>query len=130
MKKSKILLIDDDPYFLSLTSKTLKDAAYLEKIKCITHVKEAREYLDFCIDGEIPFPDAIFLDINMPGIGGMDFADLYSRRYAHDHPNTKLVILTASSSWKDKVKALEIPAVDDVVQKPLTIKKLNSLLLS
>ena len=128
MKKAKILLIDDDPLFLFLTKKTLKDVPCLEKVSCVTHAKEARQYLDFCIEGDLPFPDAIFLDINMPGIGGMDFADLYSRRYADLYPDTKLVILTSSSSWKDKVKAMEIPAVDEVVQKPLTTEKLNSLL--
>jgi CheY-like chemotaxis protein len=129
MKKAKILLVDDDPLFLSLTRKALGEAACLEKIRTATHVKDAREYLDFCVEGEIPFPDAIFLDINMPGIGGMDFADLYSRRYAHQFPDTKLVILTASSNPKDELKAMKIPAVDAVLQKPLTVEKLNDLLL-
>lgn len=129
MKKAKILLIDDDTLFLSLTRKVLKDAACLEKIKCFTHVKEVREYLDGCVEEKLPFPDVIFLDLDMPGIGGMDFADLYSRRYAQEHPGTKLVILTSSSSWKDKAKALQIPAVEEFVQKPLTTEKLNSLLL-
>lgn len=129
MKKTKILLIDDDPLFLSLTSKKLHSASFLEEIKCVTHVKDAREYLDFCINEEAPFPDVIFLDVKMPGIGGMDFADLYSRRYAQDNPDTKLVILSAFCSRKDKEKAMEIPAVDEVVEKPLTIEKLNRLLL-
>lgn len=129
MKKAKILLIDDDPVFLFLTEKVLKNADCLEKVSCVTHAKEAREYLDFCIEGELPFPDAIFLDIDMPGIGGMEFADLYSRRYADHYPDTKLVILTSSNSWKDRSKALEIPAVHEFVQKPLTTEKLNSLLL-
>lgn len=126
---AKILLIDDDPFFLSLTQKTLKNAACLEKVSCVTHVREAREYLDFCIEGDLPFPDAIFLDIHMPGIGGMEFADLYSRRYANQYPDTKLVILTSSSSSVDKVKAKEIPAVTEVVQKPLTTEKLYNLLV-
>lgn len=129
MKKANILLVDDDPVFLFLTRKILNNAGCLEKVSCVAHAKEAREYLDFCIEGELPFPDAIFLDIDMPGIGGMDFAELYSRRYADRFPDTKLVMLTSSISWKDRAKALEIPAVRDFVQKPLTAEKLNSLLL-
>lgn len=127
MKKAKILLIDDDILFLSLTRRTLQQASYLQKINCISHVKEAREYLDSCIAGGCPFPDVIFLDIDMPGIGGLDFADLYSRRYAEQYPDTKLVILTSSNSRRDKIKALEISAVKDFVQKPLTEEKLNRL---
>lgn len=86
VKKVKILLIDDDILFLSLTRRTLQQASYLQKINCIIHVKEAREYLDSCIIGGPPFPDVIFLDIDMPGIGGLDFADLYSRRYLNNTP--------------------------------------------
>ena len=128
MKKTKILLIDDDALFLSLTARTLQRASYIKRINCITHVKEARKYLDACIAHEHHFPDIIFLDIDMPGIGGLDFADLYGRRYAEKFPNTKLVILTSSNSRKDKTRALEIPAVQEFVQKPLTEEKLSSLI--
>lgn len=129
MKKAKILLIDDDELFLSLTTKSLRQASYLKKVCCISHVKEARKYLDSCIEKGRRFPDIIFLDINMPGIGGLDFADLYGRRYASRFPQTKLVILSSSNSRKDKDKALEIPAVQQYIQKPLTEEKLSSLIL-
>ena len=129
MKKAKILLIDDDELFLSLTIRTLKRSSYLKKINCKTHVKDAREYLDRCITNGQPFPDAIFIDVDMPGIGGLDFAELYSRRYAERFPETKLVILSSSICRKDKAKALAIPGVDEFVEKPLTEEKLNQLLL-
>ena len=128
MKKAKILLIDDDELFLSLTTRRLRQTSYLKKVKSTSHVKEAREYLDACMEKEVPFPDIIFLDINMPGIGGLDFADLYSRRYAPKFPDTKLVVLTSSNSRKDKAKALEIPGVKEFVQKPLTEEKLTNLI--
>lgn len=130
MKKPKILLIDDDELFLSLTKRTLERSAFLKKISCKSHVKEAREYLDACVENESRFPDIIFLDINMPGIGGLDFADLYSRRYAALYPNTKLVILSSSISRKDKAKSMKIPAVKEFVQKPLSEEKLQQLLLA
>lgn len=130
MKKPKILLIDDDELFLTLTKRTLGRSAFLKKISCISHVKEAREYLDACVENESRFPDIIFLDIDMPGIGGLDFADLYSRRYAALYPNTKLVILSSSISRKDKAKSMKIPAVKEFVQKPLTEEKLQQLLLA
>lgn len=129
MKKAKILLIDDDTLFLSLTERSLRQTSYLKKINCLTHVKDAREYLDSCIENELSVPDLIFLDINMPGISGLDFADLYSRRYADQFPDTKLVILTSSNCYKDKLKAMKIPGVDEFVQKPLTEEKLTQLLL-
>ena len=127
MKKAKILLIDDDELFLSLTEKTLRDS-YLKTIKCKTHAREAREYLDSCREKGHRFPDIIFLDIDMPGIGGLEFAELYSRRYAKEFPDTKLVILTSSISRKDKEKALEISGINGFIEKPLTQEKLNELI--
>lgn len=128
MKKIKILLIDDDPVFLSITKDTLKYMPFLGKINCITHVIDARQYLDLCIVNGHAFPDIIFLDIHMPGIGGLDFADLYNRRYANQYPDTRLVILSSSRLYRDKIKALEIPAVKECIQKPLTEEILNNLL--
>lgn len=129
MRKQKVLLVDDDSLFLTLTEKKLKKVAYLDQVSCILDVKEAREYLDACVKDELPFPDVIFLDINMPGIGGMDFAELYSRRYAGHAPRTRLVMLTSSNSSRERKLALQIPAVDDFIQKPLTDEKLSRVFL-
>lgn len=122
-----VLLIDDDDLFLYLTERTLQKAPCLDTINSCNSVEEARAYLDTCLSKGQPFPDAIFVDVNMPGMSGMEFADLYSREYASQKPDTKLVILTSSISRKEKVKAMEIPAVNDFLQKPLTTEKLTSL---
>lgn len=101
----------------------------MEEINCVNHAKEAREYLDSCIENDRPFPDVIFLDIHMPGIGGLEFAEFYSRRYAEQFPETKLVMLSCSLREKDKTKALDFPAVTDCAEKPLTEDKLNRLII-
>ena len=128
-KKISVLLIDDDTLFLSLTRKTLEKMPFLSDVEDLNDVKEARKYLDSCVLEERPCPDVIFLDIKLPGIGGLDFADMYSRRYAERFPNTRLVILSSSNSYKDRRAAMNIPAVDDYVEKPLTREKLNRVLL-
>lgn len=128
--KKNILLIDDDELFLTLTRETLKGASFLQQIKCINHVKDAREYLDSCMKDEQNFPDMIFLDLDMPGIGGLDFAELYRRKYAEIFPQTKLVVLSSSIYWKDRKHAMGIPCVAAFLQKPLTEDKVQQLLLS
>ena len=129
MKKTSILLIDDDTLFLSLTRSALKKVPFLSEVEDLNDVKEARRYLDSCMLEERPCPDVIFLDINLPGIGGLDFAEMYSRRYAEKFPKTRLVILSSSNSYKDRKAAMSIPAVDDYIEKPLTKEKLNRVLL-
>lgn len=127
MKKAEILLIDDDTLFLFLTEKTLGKLPEQINIKSIDNVKEALAFLEACSAGEHEFPDGIFVDLNMPGMSGMDFADLYNRQYAPRYPHTKLIMLTSSISRKEKEQAMNIPAVNDFIQKPLTKDKLSQL---
>lgn len=129
MKKADILLIDDDTLFLFLTEKTLGKVPEQLNIHSISKIEEARAYLESRASNKEQFPDAIFVDLNMPGMSGMEFADYYNRQYAPHFPDTKLVMLTSSISRKEKAKAMEIPAVKDFLQKPLTIEKLNRLLV-
>lgn len=128
MKKAQILLIDDDTLFLFLTEKTLAKYPGQISIKSIDNVKEALAYLESCKAGEHEFPDGIFVDLNMPGMCGMDFAGLYNEQYAPLYPDTKLIMLTSSISRREKEQAMTIPAVKDFMQKPLTREKLAQLL--
>ncbi len=129
MKKAKVLLIDDDELFIFLTTKILRKAPCLEKLDTMESVDKAKVYLSDCEKNSILFPDIIFVDMNMPKMNGMEFAQFYNEQYAPQHQETKLIILTSSISRKEKEKALFIPAVHDFMQKPLTVDMLNSLIL-
>lgn len=129
MKKFKLLLIDDDDLFLYLTERTLKKVPCLEDISSVNDVKDAQAYLNSCVARQDPFPDAIFVDMNMPGMNGMEFADLYRNEYFGRYPDTKLIMLTSSISRKERAQAMDIPSVSDFMEKPLTEEKLNRLLL-
>lgn len=128
MNKAEILLVDDDTLFLFLTEKVLEKEQGQFSIKSIDNVKEALSYLEACKRGEHLFPDGIFVDLNMPEMSGMDFAGFYNHHYAPHYPQVKLVMLTSSISRKEKEKAMNIPAVHDFIQKPLTKEKLTELL--
>ncbi len=63
-------------------------------------------------------PDLILLDVNMPGIGGLDTCR--EIRAAHDVP---IIMLTVRNSERDKVSALDAGA-DDYVVKPFGMEEL------
>jgi two-component system KDP operon response regulator KdpE len=67
--------------------------------------------------------DAVLLDINMPGIGGMEACRLIHR----DYPHLPIIMLTIRDEEDDKVEALDAGA-DDYVTKPFQIRELTARL--
>jgi two-component system, OmpR family, KDP operon response regulator KdpE len=69
--------------------------------------------------------EAVLLDINMPGIGGIETC----RRIRRIHPLLPILMLTVRDSEDDKVEALDAGA-DDYVTKPFQIRELSARLRS
>src|SRR5271168_2156831 len=69
--------------------------------------------------------DVVLLDINMPGMGGMETC----RRVAQQYPGLPIVALTVRDEELDKVDALDAGA-DDYVTKPFQIRELTARLRS
>jgi two-component system, OmpR family, KDP operon response regulator KdpE len=69
--------------------------------------------------------DVVLLDINMPGIGGMETC----RRIAQHYPGLPIIVLTVRDEELDKVDALDAGA-DDYVTKPFQIRELTARLRS
>jgi two-component system, OmpR family, KDP operon response regulator KdpE len=67
--------------------------------------------------------DAVLLDINMPGMGGIETC-----RSIHDsYPRLPVIMLTVRDEEDDKVEALDAGA-DDYVTKPFQIRELTARL--
>ncbi|WP_051978344.1 response regulator transcription factor [Edaphobacter aggregans] len=69
--------------------------------------------------------DAVLLDINMPGMGGIETC----RRIHRSHPHVPIIMLTVREEEDDKVEALDAGA-DDYVTKPFQIRELTARLRS
>ena len=69
--------------------------------------------------------DAVLLDINMPGMGGIETC----RRIYQSHPRVPIIMLTVRDEEDDKVEALDAGA-DDYVTKPFQIRELTARLRS
>ena len=65
--------------------------------------------------------EAVLLDINMPGIGGIETC----RRIRHVWTRLPILMLTVRDSEDDKVEALEVGA-DDYVTKPFQTRELTA----
>ncbi len=109
MKKTKILVVDDEEDILELVKYNLEKDGY--RVTCVTTGEHALEN----IKSEIP--DAIVLDLMLPGQDGLDVC-----RKLKGSPETSAVpilMLTAKGEDADIVTGLELGA-DDYVTKPFS----------
>ena len=65
--------------------------------------------------------EVVLLDLNMPGMGGLEACRRIRRDYAH----ISILVVTVRDSEEDKVEALEAGA-DDYITKPFQIRELTA----
>jgi len=107
---ANILVVDDEPQIRRVLRSTLSTQGYV-----ITEAKTGEEALESLRKER---PDLVLLDMNMPGIGGVETCREIRR--ASDAP---IIMLTVRNAERDKVAALDAGA-DDYVVKPFSIEEL------
>jgi two-component system KDP operon response regulator KdpE len=110
LSAGKILVVDDDPQIRRVMKATLVGHNY--------EVIEARTGEDALEKAPQEMPSLILLDMNMPGIGGLETC-----RAIRAGSDTPVIILSVRNTEKDKVAALDAGA-DDYVTKPFGIQEL------
>jgi two-component system, OmpR family, KDP operon response regulator KdpE len=104
MSHGRILVVDDDPQIRRVMRVTLTGQGYE-----VDDAKAGEEALDKVRAERF---DLVLLDMNMPGIGGLDTC-----RLLRDHSEIAIIMLTVRDTEADKVGALDAGA-DDYVTKP------------
>jgi len=110
MNAATILVVDDEPQIRRVLRATLSTHGYE-----IAEAKTGEEALEWM---RKELPDLVLLDMNMPGMGGVEACREIRR--ASDAP---IIMLTVRNSERDKVAALDAGA-DDYVVKPFGIEEL------
>jgi CheY-like chemotaxis protein len=122
MARKTLLLIDDDFDDRDTFLLSIKEVDPL--IHCVT-AKDGREAIEMLQNDESFIPDFIFLDLNMPRMGGKEF--LVAVRKFERMKNVLIYIYTTSAANKDKEEALALSAAG-FITKPYTINKLKEIL--
>ena len=114
-QQSSVLVVDDEP--------ALRKALRTSLIASGFAVEEARDGEEALLTARRHPFDLVLLDINMPGINGIDAC----RRMRGISPRAGIVMVTVRDSEEDKVRALEAGA-DDYVTKPFKLRELTARL--
>ena len=110
MSHATILVVDDESQIRRVLRATLSSNGY-----DVVEAKDGQEAIDMVIQER---PDLILLDVNMPGMNGLEACSKI--RLSYEGP---IIMVTVRNSEQDKVVALDAGA-DDYVVKPFAIGEL------
>ena len=106
----KILVVEDEPRLQRQLSKALADAGYA--------VEVASDGLRAEFLGQTEQYDAVVLDLGLPKLDGLTVL----RRWRDHGISVPVIVLTARSSWTEKVQGIDGGA-DDYVAKPFQMEE-------
>lgn len=110
MSSAKILVVDDEPQVRRVMKTTLAAEEY-----SVVEAPNGESALDVF---RAERPDIVLLDVNMPGMSGLDTC-----REIRRDSDVPIIMLTVRSAERDKVLALDAGA-DDYVVKPFGMQEL------
>lgn len=110
MSTGRILVVDDEPQIRRVLRATLTAQGY--------EVQDARTGEDALVSVRNSRFDLILLDMNMPGMGGLETC-----RSIRSGSEVAIIMLTVHDAEQDKVAALDAGA-DDYITKPFSMPEL------
>jgi len=126
VKFEKLFIVDDDELFVYIAKNLLKE---LKVAKSIIDFPDGEDALKFFQDNHFKeFPDVIILDINMKRMNGWEFLD--ALRSLKISETIKIYISSSSIDPHDLERAKLNPYVNAFISKPLSLTKINDVLLS
>ena len=126
MTLDEIILIDDDKIITSIHSKMITNILPHTSIKSFENGEEGLRYMLNSIDNNLR--TLVLVDLNMPVMSGFEFLNVYENALAYQDHSFTICLLTSSEDEKDIQKSKKYPSVLDYATKPLTPKKIKSIL--
>jgi CheY-like chemotaxis protein len=126
----QILCIDDDPITLMLSKKVIEKSSFSEEIITAQNGEEALLYfntLKYNKAKTVKKPQLIFLDLNMPVMGGWEFLDYFTSPAYNEFNSVNVVVLSSTINPEDLLKAKKYPIIKDFLSKPITKAMLEYL---
>jgi CheY-like chemotaxis protein len=129
---NQILCIDDDLITLMLCKKVISKTLFSKEIITMQNGEQAIAYFNqiknnAANDQVLIQPQLIFLDLNMPVMGGWEFLDYFLEPEYLIFNTIKVVILSSTIDPKEFERSKKYPMVIDFLPKPISKAMLEHL---
>jgi len=123
----RILLVDDDAVTNMMHRRVIERSGRAAAVDVATDGQEALDIIRADLAADRALPELIFLDINMPGMGGFEFLEHYAKLDIQSDTHLIIVMLSTSLLRSDHDRAEADPNVYSFCDKPLRLEKLLEL---
>jgi len=126
-----LLIIEDDAICTFINNRVAQTSGIFNHVHSVKNGKEALDYFQDIAAGygNIPAPDIILLDLNMPVLNGFDFITALRQLSFPNKENISIIILTSSNDSLDHQRARAL-GVDKYLLKPLSVNELQTTIFS
>ena len=104
-----IMLVEDDPIGRLIFAKVVERSALANSLIAFESGEEAIDYLRQRSERDASMPCVVFLDVNMPGMGGFEVLEQIKSGGLHAKPPT-VIMLTSSDAAEDREDATRLGA--------------------
>lgn len=115
----RVLLVDDDEVTNLMHCRVVQRSQQVENVEIATDGLQALNIIKADLAARRQLPELIFLDINMPRMGGFEFLEEYAALPIAPDAQLIIVMLSTSLLRADHERAAADPNVHCFAEKPL-----------
>jgi DNA-binding response OmpR family regulator len=116
---ANVLIVDDSSVMVDTLNTILASQGF--RVRSCASGEAGWEHLMAGVQGSLPMPDVLLLDLNMPGLDGMSLLDRI--RSEERFASLSIIIVTAESDSSTRTRALGAGA-NDYMCKPVDVSEL------
>lgn len=128
MKPIEILLVEDNPADIMLTEEAFDEAHFPHRLYSARDGLEALRFLRREAPyQDMPRPDVILMDLNMPRMGGLEVLDVL--KVDEDLRSIPVIVLTTSRAENDIWRSYDLHA-NAYIPKPVSVSEFVDVIRS
>ncbi|MDT0675245.1 response regulator [Autumnicola musiva] len=122
-------IIDDDKIYVNLVKKIIEIKGLSNNLLIYKNGKEALDDFKRMMEdtAENKLPEIIFVDLNMPVMGGWEFLNEFIKIKNNFNKKIALYVVSSSIDPHDLERAKSINLVTDYLIKPIELKKFEQI---